>query len=81
MDFYLRCIGKIREGQLFIINKNAFQNTLRKTFGEFLVNVTIETPKKQRSDSQNRYYWGVIVKMISDFSGESPNRVHEALKM
>ena len=44
------------------------------------VEVTIEKWKDQRSVQQNRYYWGVVVKIISDDTGNDPETVHEFLK-
>jgi hypothetical protein len=39
----------------------------------------LRKPKKQRSTPQNAYYWGVIIKMIADHTGEEPDRIHGAL--
>lgn len=36
--------------------------------------------KKRRSDNQNAYYWGVVVKMLGDHLGMTPEEVHDALK-
>jgi len=35
-----------------------------------------ETKRKKRSNQQNRFYWGVIVKMISDETGNSVDETH-----
>ena len=34
---------------------------------------------KQRSNPQNAYYWGVVIKMIADHTGERPDRIHGVL--
>ena len=46
------------------------------------VEVTITLPKDypQRSGQQSKYYWGVIVEMISQHTGYTPEEVHELLK-
>lgn len=36
--------------------------------------------KKDRSNNQNRYYWGVIIKHISEHTGFNPEEMHEVLK-
>jgi len=36
--------------------------------------------KKGRSNSQNRYYWGVVVKMLSEYTGFTDEEIHEILK-
>ena len=42
--------------------------------------VNVSKKKFNRTTEQNRYYWGVVLKMISDESGYTPNEVHELLK-
>ena len=41
----------------------------------------IRKPKKQRSNEQNRYFHGVIVKLISEGIGYSPDETKTLLKM
>lgn len=36
--------------------------------------------KKQRTDRENRAYWGIIVQTLSDEIGYSPEEMHDALK-
>lgn len=38
------------------------------------------TTKKERSNNQNRYYFGVIVDILSDHTGFTRDEVHEILK-
>ena len=40
----------------------------------------IKPISKGRTNKQNRYYWGVIVKIISDHTGFTPDEVHDILK-
>ena len=35
--------------------------------------------KKVRSHDQNAYYWGVVLKLICDFTGDMPEDMHNAL--
>lgn len=42
--------------------------------------VKIEKYKKQRTTPQNSYYWGVVLKYISDETGFSVEEMHEVLK-
>lgn len=44
------------------------------------VEVTVRKKRKQRSLPQNKFYWGIIVEMLSDFTGYSREEMHEALK-
>jgi len=38
-----------------------------------------EKPKKNRSNQQNRYYWGVICKLVADHTGYTPDEIHQIL--
>jgi len=44
------------------------------------VQVTVEKLKHSRTNGQNRYYWGVVVKLIAQHTGHDPEQIHEALK-
>jgi hypothetical protein len=46
--------------------------------GEVLV--TAEKVTAARSPKANRYYWGVVVKLIAHATGYTPDEVHEMLK-
>ena len=36
-------------------------------------------PKKNRSGQQNRYYWGVVCKLVSDHTGYTPEESHQIM--
>jgi len=35
---------------------------------------------RQRTSPENRYYWGVVVSILSDYTGFTPDEIHEILK-
>ena len=41
--------------------------------------VVAKRHKKKRSNPQNAYHWGVIIKMICDEAGHDKNEIHEYL--
>lgn len=49
------------------------------------VEVTIERRKRRRTDNQNSYYWGVVIRMIASYCGyrsdEELAGIHETLKI
>lgn len=45
----------------------------------YVWNVTAKRHRKKRSNPQNSYHWGVVVKMISDETGHDPTEMHEFL--
>lgn len=42
--------------------------------------IIVKPYRKVRSDNQNRYYWGVVVKMLCEELGYSDEEMHEVLK-
>lgn len=40
----------------------------------------IRKPKKERSLSQNRYYFGVVLRLLSNHTGHSVDDLHETMK-
>lgn len=44
------------------------------------IQMLIEPRKKPRTLAENNYYWAVIIALLCDWSGYSPDEMHEALK-
>ena len=44
------------------------------------VECIVRKKQNRSSDRQRRYYWGVIVHIISEFTGEEPDVIHTELK-
>lgn len=57
-------------------NYSLYLGTLDKCY----VELVIKKRKRTRTLNQNRYYWGVIVKLLSNHTGYSDDEMHEALK-
>ena len=71
--------GYVRRGHLEIRRRKDLSATLtRMRDGEVLI--TITPIKATRSQLQNRYYWGVIVELLSEHTGYTPDEIHELLK-
>lgn len=45
------------------------------------VEVTIRQHRERRSDQQSRYYWGVVVAILADHCGYTPEEMHDSLKL
>ena len=41
----------------------------------------MEFSPKGRSNQQNRYYWGAVLKAVSNHTGYSPDELHEFFKL
>lgn len=75
----MRFNGEIKSGKLEIYNKDKMKEWISVQKDENVV-IEIKKPKKIRSVEENNYYWGVVVKMLSDELGYFPDEMHEALK-
>ena len=67
-----------QDGKLVFKNRPKFDAYVSRLTG--IWDVIIKRPEKIRSDPQNRYYWGIIVKMLGAELGYEKNEIHEALK-
>jgi hypothetical protein len=70
----------IREGKLFIDKAEQFKQYLRTFPTGKRVEVSVEKLRTKRSNEQNRWYWGCILKLISEHTGDDPQDFHDALK-
>lgn len=62
-----------------ILNKEELTKALKEILpGEYVL--TIKKRSKPRSLNENSYYHGVIVKMIAEYCGYTPEEAHDALK-
>lgn len=71
--------GKIQNGKLIMDHPESVKLTMERLEGQE-IQFLIEKRKKQRSNDQNAYYWGVIVEMLADEFGYTKDEMHEALK-
>jgi hypothetical protein len=72
-------ITKIENG--VILMTATLRDTIQKHEGK-QVDIQIKRyyPKKDRSNEQNRYMWGVVYRLLADYTGHSPEEIHEAMK-
>lgn len=74
--------GQILHGKLKLhdYDRELFDKKLRELEGK-PVEVTMERAKSHHSDSQRKYYWAVVVRMIQlQIGDDRPEDTHEALK-
>lgn len=67
-----RC--KITKGKIDIYNLPAYLNDLSGISGEAVID--IRPWKPVRSGNQNRYYRGVVLSMIEDYTGQDADDLH-----
>lgn len=70
--------GIVKNGVLALLDRPRFDEWLKSLTGG--VELTVGPPKKPRSNQENRYYWGVIVRMVADETGAWPEDIHHEFK-
>jgi hypothetical protein len=73
-------LAKVEKGNLIIQDPSRF-NAYLASLGKQPVDIVVRTWKKPRSNQENRYYFGVVVNLISEHTGYTPDEVHEFLKL
>lgn len=72
--------GEVRGGKLDADTRQWIADYIR-TFDGKRIAVTVKLHKATRSTRANRYYWGVVVKMLAEHCGYDPDEMHQALAM
>ncbi len=72
--------GTIRESKILLDKSQQFRDYLQTLNGK-RIELTVEKLKHPRTNSQNRYYHGVVVKLIAQHTGHDPEQIHELLKL
>lgn len=73
--------GTIKDCKLFLDKPDQLKQHLQTFPTGKRVEVTVEKVTHKRSNQQNRWYWGCILKLISEHTGDTPEDLHEALKI
>jgi len=71
--------GTVKDGKLKVQQRDNFMDYVSRLEGK-VVEVVVREAKNIRSLNQNAYYWGVVIKMISDETGYSAQEVHDILR-
>lgn len=72
-------VGYLRGGKVLFSQKALAQQTRGRKDCE--IEIIIERKHATRSIAQNRMYWGFYVHLISEHTGDTPEEVHELLKV
>jgi len=72
--------ASVKRGRLHIHNRRWFDEAVRRFRDDQEVEILITVRRATRSIQQNRWYWGVIVQLLSDHTGHTPDEIHDLLK-
>ena len=73
-------LGKVNNSTLQLDTPEKFRDYLY-TLKDKQVECVVRLPRKDRSIDENAYYWKVVVGLISEHTGYTPEEVHEFLKL
>lgn len=68
----------VKEGRMLFHAKEDFLKYLTTIEGE--CQLIVKKWYKNRTDRENRYYWGVVVEVLRDFFGYTKDEMHDAIK-
>ena len=66
--------GTVKDGKLFIDKIEQFRRHLLNYPTGKRVKITVENITHPRSDQQNKYYWGCVVKEIAEHTDTTGSR-------
>lgn len=72
--------GNVINNKLILDNREHFDQIVSSHNGK-KVTLTLEEYKRNRSKSQNAYYWSVIVEILRHEFGYSADEMHDALRI
>lgn len=73
--------GKVKQGRFIPADPRRFSLAFVHYKDGTPIEVIIRKPRKERSTDQNKYYWGVVIDIISDMTGFSPQEAHDCMRM
>lgn len=75
----LKHIITVKNGKYTLQNPELFKKDVQRLEGKPAY-LAVGELKKNRSGNQNRYYWGIVVEILSNELGYTPDEIHEILK-
>jgi hypothetical protein len=74
-------IARIRNRRLFIEDRRRFDEAVSNLDERWDYEIAVRRLHANRSQQFNRYYWAVVVELLSEHTGYTPDEVHDLLKM
>jgi len=75
----IRFLGQVKKGDVVLDDPTGFKRHILSLDGK-KIQVIVRKYKTTRSNEQNKYYWGAVVRVLGDELGYMPEEIHEALK-
>ena len=75
----LTFMGKSEKGIVVLDDEKGFTEHIKSLDGKF-IQLVVRRYRTNRSNNQNKYYWGVVIKILGDELGYMPDEMHNALR-
>ena len=72
-------MGKSEKGIVVLDDEKGFTEHIKSLDGKF-IQLVVRRYRTNRSNNQNKYYWGVVIKILGDELGYMPDEMHNALR-
>lgn len=73
--------GRVLPGGLLVMERPQDYNRAVRALAGKHVELLVRKRKTNRSTQQNRYYFGVVVKLLAEYCGYDAQEMHEVLAM
>lgn len=71
-----QCGGQIQERKLVLDEPAGFKTAMWRMKDGQRVTVSVEPERDRRSTAANRYLWGVVYRLIAEYTGQDPEDIH-----
>lgn len=78
MNLTPKFFAKIEKGKLKLNDQSQFMAYISGLKGDY--ELVLKKRFKQRSNKENRYYWGVVIPLLCEYMGYDNEEMHEAIK-
>jgi len=72
--------GRVQKGKLFIRNRRLFDRQVAELKESWELEILVQRLRATRSPMQNRWYWGQVVGLVSQYTGSTPDDIHGIYK-
>lgn len=72
--------ARVERGKLFIRNRRGFDQQVAQLRDGLELELALTRRRATRSLPQNAYYWGVVVELLAEHTGYTPDEIHDICK-
>lgn len=74
-------LAQIRNRRLYLQDRKRFDDLVGQLDDRYDYELTVRRLYANRSQQQNKFYWAVVVELLSEHTGYTADETHEILKM